>query len=73
MIFIDYVKLLGYGAKGLLWQTGSLSWDGLKITKVSSNKICGMAWDAPKNKEVKFSVEVTNGACEGGSSPEMYT
>lgn len=72
MVFVDHVKLVAYGTKGYLWQTDNLSWDGLKITEVSSNRICGLAWDAPKNQEVEFCVTVANGSYEGGSSPDMY-
>jgi len=70
MIFVDYVRIAAYGESGFLWQTNSLSWDGLKIIKVTSTKISGIAWDAPNNKEVDFFVNIENGASEGGASPE---
>lgn len=73
MIFMDFVRLTAYNTDGFAWQTESLSWDGLKIVEVLRNVIKGVAWDAPNNKEVLFSVDVKNGSHIGGSSPESYT
>jgi len=72
MIFVDFVRLTAYNADGFAWQTDSLSWDGLKIVEVLRHEINGVAWDAPDNKEVPFSVDVKNGSHTGGSSPETY-
>lgn len=73
MIFVDFVRLTAYNPDGFAWQTESLSWDGLKIVEVLRHEIKGVAWDAPDNKEVLFSVDVKNGSHTGGSSPESYT
>lgn len=69
MVFVDFVRLAAYGVDGFAWQTGSLSWDGLKITEVKSDVIEGTAWDAPNSQDVQFVVDVTNGSHTGGSSP----
>lgn len=73
MIFVDFVRLTAYNADGFAWQTESLSWDGLDIVEVLRHEIRGIAWDAPKNKNVPFTVDVTNGSHTGGSSPASYT
>lgn len=72
LIFHDYTKLAAYGLGGIRWLTKDLSWDGLEITDVTSEKICGKSWDAPSGRHVPFSVEVETGASQGGSSPAMY-
>jgi len=69
LVFVDFTKLAGYGADGLLWQTDDLSWDGLKISEVSADVIRGLAWDSPANRDVPFSVDVETGASTGGASP----
>jgi len=70
IVFADYTELSAYGSKGFAWMTKTLSWDGLKITEVTAERITGVAWDAPANKEVGFSVDVTTGRSQGGSSPK---
>jgi hypothetical protein len=72
MIFVDYVRLVAYNADGLAWQTADLSWDGIDLDAVTTDHIKGRAWDAPKNRHVKFIVDVDDGACQGGSSPDLY-
>lgn len=71
MIFVDFVRLTAYNRSGLAWQTPSLSWDGLKINKVTQDLIEGQGWDAPNNCDVKFAVKVSDGEYTGGSSPEL--
>ncbi len=73
MVFADFVRLTAYDRNGLMWQTPSLSWDGLTITKVVSNRVEGVAWDAPNNQEVKFIVNTLDGTYTGGSSPELHS
>lgn len=72
LVFVDHTRLEAYGPYGRLWLTERLSWDGLKVTEVTARSIRGMAWDSPANREVTFSVDMENGASEGGSSPSKY-
>lgn len=72
LVFADYTELEAYGGGGSLWRTERLSWDGLKITKVTAEVIRGTAWDSPANRDVAFSVDTETGASEGGSSPAKY-
>ncbi len=71
--FGSFTELVAYGSAGWRWRTSRLSWDGLTSLDVSADRVTGMAWDAPNDKEVTFSVNVENGQHEGGSSPEAYT
>lgn len=72
IVFADFTKLSAYGPSGLVWITPRLSWDGLKITRVTSELIQGLAWDSPLEKEVEFFVDVKTGRHQGGSSPDSY-
>ena len=71
MVFVDYVRLVAFNENGLIWQTGSISWDGLQVNEVTKDMIKGTGWDAPNNQEVEFFVDVSNGYCKGGASPDM--
>jgi len=69
MIFVDYSKLVAYGRNGFVWQTPSLSWDGLEVDNVTLTELTGLAWDAPTHQKVEFKVNLLDGSYTGGSSP----
>lgn len=72
LVFVDFIRLSGYGPEGCRWHTDSLSWDGLEITEVTTQSIRGLAWDSPAGQDVEFVVDVENGSHKGGSSSEGY-
>ena len=72
LIFVDHTRLAAYGPSGFLWITDDISWDGLKVTEITTEVIRGTAWDSPANREVPFSVDTESGVSEGGSSPAKY-
>lgn len=72
MVFVDDTRLAGHGDAGPLWVTERLSWDGLRVTEVTPNRIKGTGWDSPASKDVPFCVDIDTGATQGGSSPEKY-
>jgi hypothetical protein len=67
VVFANYTELMAYGKSGPVWVSDRLSWDGLKITKVSDNYIEGEAWDPRVEANVGFKVDLSNGDHEGGS------
>ena len=73
MVFVDFVRLTAFDRNGLIWQTPSLSYDGLTINRVTSNLLEGTAWDAPNNQEIKFTVNILDGTSKGGASPEIHS
>lgn len=68
MAFVDYTQIFSYGPNGLLWYTPDLSWDGLKITEVSTSLIKGVGRDVPNYKDVTFLIHTEDGGVEGGLS-----
>lgn len=72
LLFADFTTMTAYGPKGFAWKTARLSWDGLKITEVSSQHIRGLAWDALQEREVEFLVDLETGMHKGGASPDQY-
>lgn len=72
ILFHDYTEIVAYNENGLMWETARISWDGIEIDKVSDTMIFGKSWDAPNEKYVQFSVDLTDGSHQGGSSPPDY-
>ncbi|MDY7078090.1 MAG: hypothetical protein SXV54_14340 [Chloroflexota bacterium] len=68
LVLADFTVLTAYSTEGIAWTTMRLSWDGLKITEVTSDWIKGLGWDSPRGREVKFVVDVQTGQHEGGAS-----
>jgi hypothetical protein len=69
LAMIDYTRVIGIGAKGYLWKTPSLSWDGFEDVKLSNGSLVGKGWDAAASRFVPFEVRLSDGAHNGGSSP----
>lgn len=46
--FGDFIRLMAYGAEGLMWRSRRLCWDGLQIIAVEGNSIIGRG-DEPTN------------------------
>lgn len=72
MLFHDYTEIVAYSENGLVWETSRISWDGIEINEVSETAILGKSWDAPNEQHVHFSVDLTDGSHQGGSSPPEY-
>jgi hypothetical protein len=72
MLFHDYTEIVAYNENGLAWETDRISWDGITIENVTEDEVIGEAWDAPNEKYVGFSVDLTDGSHRGGSSPPDY-
>lgn len=70
VIFCDFLKVVAYSSKGLVWETPRLSWDGLKLVDATPDVVIGEAWDAATDQWVPFSIDVETGKHQGGASPE---
>ncbi len=66
LIFAGFHSILAWGREGLAWQTGRLSWEGIRITGVEGNTLQGFGWNMPTNKEAAFSIDLLTGAHTGG-------
>ena len=45
LVFSSFHSLLAWGREGKAWQTGRLSWDGVRITGVRGETLFGLGWD----------------------------
>lgn len=69
LLFTGFTTITAYGESGRLWTTGKLSWEGLSITEVSGTTLRGTGWDALKDKDLAFEVDLLTGRSTGGARP----
>lgn len=61
LLFAGHHALLAWGADGKAWQTGRLSWEGVKITAIEGRWLHGVGWDMRTDKDVPFRVDLETG------------
>lgn len=66
LIFSSFHSLLAWGRDGKAWQTGRLSWDGIRITSVQGETLLGLGWDMRTDQELPFEVDWKTGEHRGG-------
>ena len=69
LLLCDFTSITAVGIDGIVWETPALTWEGLSLGKIENGLLHGMGWDALKDAEVPFTVELATGKCEGGASP----
>jgi len=66
MIFIGFTELMIFDESGIKL-TKKVSKDGIKITRISKEKIKGLAYSPIKNQYVNFEIDLENNILSGGS------
>lgn len=66
LIFVGFHTIVAWGREGLAWQTGRLSWEGVRVTGVEESALKGFGWNMPTDKEVEFAIDIRTGAHTGG-------
>lgn len=66
LIFSSFHSLLAWGRAGKVWQTGRLSWDGIRITSIQRETLLGFGWDMKTDQELLFEVDLKTGRHHGG-------
>ena len=66
LLFVGFHTIQAWGRDGLVWETGRLSWEGVRVTEVSATEAVGMGWDLRGDVEVEFRVDLRNGSFVGG-------
>lgn len=66
LVFVGFQTVAAWGRDGLAWETGRLSWEGVRVTAVSGMEIEGFGWDLMADKEVPFTVDPATGLHGGG-------
>lgn len=66
LLFASFHRLWALGAEGKAWETGRLSWEGLRVTGIDGRQLHGFGWDLHTDTEVPFTVDLATGQHGGG-------
>ena len=66
LLFSSFHALLAWGSEGRVWETGRLSWDGVRITEILGDRVLGLGWDMESDRELEFEVDLKTGQHRGG-------
>jgi hypothetical protein len=66
LVFASFHSLLAWGRDGKAWQTGRLSWDGVRMTAVRGETLIGLGWQMSTDRELEFEVNLKTGQHRGG-------
>lgn len=66
LLFVGFHTVLAWGKDGKAWETGRLSWEGIRGTSVREGVLVGLGWDLRKDVEVEFVVDLRTGVHTGG-------
>jgi hypothetical protein len=69
ILFEGFTSITAVGPEGVAWTTERLSWEGLRVMQIRGNLLYGFGWDALKDKEVPFEVDLLTGKHTGGARP----
>jgi hypothetical protein len=61
LLFSGHQSLMAYGLDGKAWETGRLSWEGVRILKVGDTTLNGLGWDLMTDREFEFEVDLRDG------------
>lgn len=68
LLFASFHSLWALGVEGRAWETGRLSWEGLRVTRIDDRQVHGLGWDLETDLEVPFTVDLATGRHTGGAS-----
>ena len=71
LVFVGFQRMVAWGSDGLAWETGRLSWEGVRVTAVAEGEIRGLGWDLMADVEREFVVDLRTGMHSGGGYQEQ--
>jgi hypothetical protein len=66
LLFVGFHSMTTWGWNGMAWESGRLSWEGVRIISVDGDVLHGMGWNLLTDREVAFSVDLLTGQHQGG-------
>jgi hypothetical protein len=66
ILLAGFHTVAAVGAAGLLWETGNLSWEGVKLGEVRGGKLHGEGWHMQTDRELPFTIDLRTGEHQGG-------
>ena len=67
------IRFSALAEHGWRWHTRRLSWDGFENVTIDDQRILGQAWNAIEQRWQPFSIDLANGAVDGGAYVEVAT
>jgi hypothetical protein len=61
LLFSGHQSLIAFGPNGKAWETGRLSWEGIKILDIRESNLTGLGWDLITDQEFQFEVDLRTG------------
>jgi len=68
LLFVGHHSILAWGRDGQAWESSRLSWEGVEITEIVGNTLCGLGWDLMTDRDVPFAIDLKTGEHTGGIS-----
>ncbi len=66
LLFAGFHTVAAWAADGMAWESGRLSWEGLRLGEVEGEALHGWGWDVRTDRELPFTVDLRTGRHEGG-------
>jgi hypothetical protein len=66
LLFIGFHSMTAWGQRGPAWESGRLSWEGIRISGVEGDTLHGLGWNLMTDKEIPFTLDLATGQHEGG-------
>ena len=66
LLFVGHHTILAWGRERQAWQSERLSWEGIEITDIVGDTLCGLGWDLMTDKDVPFAIDLKSGEHTGG-------
>ena len=66
LLFAGFHTVVGWGRDGMAWESGKLSWEGVRLGSVEGGMLHGFGWDVRTDRELPFTLDLRTGEHEGG-------
>ena len=66
LLLAGFHTVAAWGLEGMAWESGRLSWEGLRLGSVVGEVLHGFGWDVTTDKELPFTLDLRTGQHEGG-------
>lgn len=66
ILLAGFDRVTALGAKGILWTTDRLSWEGVTLSAVRDGQLFGTGWNMMEDRDVDFTVDLATGTHTGG-------
>lgn len=69
LLFVGFHTILAWGTDGQAWETGRLSWEGVRLGSLEGHTLHGFGWNLMTDREDAFTVDLRTGQHQGGAFP----